>query len=211
MATPRLTVTGLFLASTLTTVATSPAADATASNSVTVQPSGPRAGRTGEGFFNVEGKKNGEGGKYASFGLLEFPSSDVGGEVGKGSALLLTLTQSIARFSVDGRIKFYLVTSDLDAKGLKFDPSGIDGLGSQVEAKLPVGSGEFKKGETGRADTFALTLDEKTRSSIRDRAAKGDPIRIVVVPDDESVAATYFGAGSDDASRRPRLVARSAK
>ena len=185
--------------------------EATASKSVIIQPSGPREGRTGEGFFNVEGKKNGEGGKYASFGLLEFPSAEIGGEVVKAGELKLTLVQSVARFSVDGRIKFYLATGDVDPKGLKFDPSGIDGLGSQVAARRPLGSGEFKKGETGHADTFALTLDDEARKSVSDRAAKGEPIRIVVAPDDEAVAATYFGAGSDDASRRPRLAPGKAK
>lgn len=210
MALPRLAITGLLLALSLPTVSPARAADAVAAKSSTVQASGPREGKAGEGYFNVEGKKNGEGGKYASFGLLEFPGADVG-EVAKGGEMTLTLTQSVARFSVDGPIKFYLTTGDLDPKGLKFDPSGTDGLGGQIAARRPLGSGAFKKAETGRADTFTLTLDDEARHFVRDRAAKGEPIRIVVVPDDEAVAATYFGAGSDDASRRPKLAARPAK
>ena len=184
-------------------VAAASGGEATASRSLTVQPGGPQTGRTGALFFNVEGRKNGDGVKYASFGILEFPAA----EVPKDGALTLTLTQNMARFSADGPLKFYLATADLDARDLKFDASGIDGLGGQVSSRAPVGSGAFKKAETGKADSFTLTLDAAARDFVKERAAKGGPIRIIVAPDDDSVAATYLGAGSNDASRRPRLTA----
>ena len=188
-------------------VAAASGGEATASRSLTVQPGGPQTGRTGALFFNIEGRKNGDGVKYASFGILEFPAAEVAGEVPKDGTLTLTLTQNMVRFSADGPLKFYLATAALDARDLKFDASGIDGLGGQVSSKAPVGSGAFKWVEMGKADSFTLTLDAAARDFLKERAARGEPIRIIVTPDDETVAATYLGAGSNDASRRPRLAA----
>lgn len=201
---PRSTLAALFLSLALPATA----GEVPASKSLTVQQGGPRAGKPGEANFNVEGKKNGDGGKYASFGVLEFPARDVVGD-GKPAGLDLTLTQSIARFSVDGPLKFYLATGDLDGKALKFDMTGTDGLGSQAASKRPLGSGSFKKAETGKADTVSLTLDDEAKAFLAERAAKGGTVTILVVPDDETVAATYFGAGADDASRKPKLKARA--
>jgi hypothetical protein len=187
-------------------VAAASAGEAFASRTFTVQPGGPQTGRTGAVFFNVEGRKNGDSGKYASFGILEFPAADFA-EVGpKDGTLTLTLTQSVAKFSADGPIKIYLAMTGLDARDLKFDLAGIDGLGSQVSSKSPLGSGSFKKAETGKADSFTLTVDAAARDFLKTRAAKGEPIRIVVAPDDETVAATYLGAGSNEASKRPKLA-----
>ncbi len=179
--------------------------DAIATKSLTVQPAGIRAGKPGETYLNVEGRHNGEGGKYASFGLLEFPAPKIGGESDKGVTLSLTLAQSIARFSKPGKLRFYLATGDFETKDAKFDMTDADGLGGLVKEKSPLGSGEFKTRETGHADTFVLTLDEAAAGYLRARAAKGKTIRLVLVPDDEDVAATYFGSGADEASRRPRL------
>lgn len=178
--------------------------EAVASKSLTVQKAGVRPGKPGEAFLNVEGKTNGEDGKYASFGVLEFPAKDLVGDAAP-AGLELVLTQSVARFSVDGPVKFYLATADLDAKGLKFDPSGVDGLGGQFASRRPLGAGSFKKAETGKADTFALTLDDEAKAFLKDRAGKGGSVAILVVPDNDTVAATYFGAGADEADRRPRL------
>ncbi len=183
------------------------AGEASAIRSFTVQPGGPRTGRTGAVFFNVEGRKNGEAGKYASFGILEFPSAELGDAALKDGTLTLIVTQSVAAFSADGPLKIYLATAGVEAKDLKFDLGGIDGLGSQVSSKSPLGSASFKKAETGKSDSFTLTLDDAAREFVKARAAKGEPIRIIVAPDDETVAATYLGAGSSEESRRPRLVA----
>ncbi|HEY2157279.1 MAG TPA: hypothetical protein VGH33_16750 [Isosphaeraceae bacterium] len=186
-------------------VAAASAGEAFASRTFTVQPGGPQTGRTGAVFFNVEGRKNGDSGKYASFGVLEFPAAEFA-EVGKGGTLTLTLTQSVARFSADGPLKIYLATTNLDPRALKFDLAGIDGLGSQVSSKSALGSVSFKKAETGKADSFTLTLDDASRDFIKARASKGEPIQLVVAPDDETVAATYLGAGPTEATRRPRLA-----
>ncbi len=83
----------------------------------------------------------------------------------------------------------------------------IDGLGDLVKSKSLLGTGEFKKQETGHADTFSLALNEAAFTYLADRAARGETIRVIIVPDDEDVAATYFGSGAEDATRKPRLKA----
>jgi hypothetical protein len=181
--------------------------DAAATKSVTVQKAGVRGGRPGEVYLNVEGRHNGEGGKYASFGVLEFPAPKLASDGSKGGTLALTLVQSVARFSKDGKIKFYLATGTLETKDSKFDMGFIDGLGDLVKSKSLLGTGEFKKQETGHVDTFSLALNEATLSYLADRAAKGETIRVIIVPDDEDVAATYFGSGAEDATQKPRLKA----
>ena len=181
--------------------------DAAATKSVTVQKAGVRGGTPGEIYLNVEGRHNGEEGKYASFGVLEFPAPKLAGDGGKGGTLALTLVQSIARFSKDGKLKFYLATGTLETKDSKFDMGCIDGLGDLVKSKSLLGTGEFKKQETGHADTFSLALNEAAFTYLADRAARGETIRVIIVPDDEDVAATYFGSGAEDATRKPRLKA----
>lgn len=75
----------------------------TASSSITLQPPGPRAGETSTRFFHIEGKNNK---RYAAFGVLDFklarPNAD------KATGLALSLTQSVARFSKNGKIRVYL-------------------------------------------------------------------------------------------------------
>lgn len=189
----------------LVAVAAARADDATATKSLTIQPAGVRGGKPGETYLNVEGRHNGEAGKYASFGVLEFPAPKTVGDGDKSTTLTLTLVQSIARFSKPGKLKFYVATGEFETKGAKFDMTIADGVGALVKEKSLVGSGEFKPGETGHSDTFTLTLDEAATGYLRARSAKGEAIRLVLVPDDEDVAATYFGSGADDSARRPRL------
>jgi hypothetical protein len=92
--------------------------EVTASRSLTVQAAGARGGKSGELYFNVEGRRNGNGGKYASFGVLALPSKGFEGNNIKIEGLTLTPVQSIALFSKDGKAKFYLATGEFDAGGL---------------------------------------------------------------------------------------------
>lgn len=117
----------------------------------------------------------------------------------------MTLVQSITGFSKDGKVKFYLATGEFDAGGLKFDPVGTNGLAAQIKSKHPLSTGEFKKAETGKADTFVLTLDEDARKVLSDRISKDKEVFLLVVPDDDDVAATFLGAGQENPAKRPRL------
>jgi hypothetical protein len=184
--------------------------EATATKSLTVQPAGPRPGEAGSRYFNVEGAKNE---RYASFGVLVFqlPRGKDEGDVGK---LSLRLVQSIPSFAKDGKVRFLLAEPHDQATdaltGLKFDPMSPDGLGKDAfKAVHPLGFGTFAKVRTGQADTFALTLEQAGRAYLRGQLKAGGTILIVLVPDDEEVAATYFGAGSEPEANRPQLVIES--
>jgi hypothetical protein len=169
-----------------------------ASKSLTVEPDGPRSGDAGSKYFNIEGKDNE---KYASFGVLvfEIPKEVKGAQV-KG--MTLKLIQSIPRFAKDGAIRFFSAP-DIDAPSdLKFDPSAPDGVGSQIKGLHPLGSGNFKKTETGKTETFSLTVDD----AAREQFAKGGKLCLVIIPADAAVAATYFGANENAKDKSPRLT-----
>jgi hypothetical protein len=73
------------------------------------------------------------------------------------------------------------------------------------KALHPLWSGTFKKFETGHADTFELKPDDGGKRLLRDRLKAGGTILIVAVPEDEDVAATFFGAAAEVVENRPRL------
>jgi len=114
----------------------------------------------------------------------------------------LTLVQSIPKFAKDGAVRFFLAP-DLDAAGdLKFDLTSVEGMGSQIKSLHSLGSGDFKKIETGKTESFSLTVDDAARGQI----AKGGKLCLVIVPADAAVAATYFGVSENDKEKSPRLV-----
>jgi hypothetical protein len=169
-----------------------------ASKSLTVQAAGPRSGEAGTKYFNIEGKDKD---KYASFGVLvfELPKEVADAQV---KAMTLTLTQSIPTFSQDGAIKIFLAPALDAAKELKFDPSAADGVGDQIKPLCALASANFKKVETGKTETYALTIDD----AVRERIAKGGKLCVVIVPADPSVAATYFGANEEAKDKSPKLT-----
>jgi hypothetical protein len=169
----------------------------TASESHTIQPGGPRSGDGGSKYFNIEGKGND---KYASFGILVFVIPQ-GVQHKKPTNMTLTLVQSIPGFAKDGALRFFLAP-DLDAAHLKFDPSAEDGIGAQIKNLEPLGAGNFKKVETGKSESFSLTVNDAARQ----RIAQGGKLCLVIVPADANVAATYFGATESAKDRSPRVV-----
>ena len=169
-----------------------------ASKSLTIQSSGPRSGDAGSKYFNIQGKDNE---KYASFGVLVF---DIPKEIQdkKLKNLTLTLVQSVPKFAKDGTIRFFLAP-DLDTTNdLKFDATASDGVGSQIKSLHPLGQGDFKKIETGKTESFSLTVDDTTRGQV----AKGGRVCLVIVPANAAVAATYFGASETDKEKSPKLT-----
>src|SRR5690349_7655407 len=81
--------------------------ETTAFACATVMPGGPRAGDNGKRYLNVQGKKSGSDGQYASFGVVDFHAPAAGFGSGKAKGLTLTLVQSIPSFAHDGPLKFY--------------------------------------------------------------------------------------------------------
>jgi hypothetical protein len=189
---------GSFCLASFLVIPTQAGEEVVASKSLTVQPSGPRSGDAGSKYFNIEGKDNE---KYASFGVLVF---DIPKEIQdkKIKNLKLTFVQSIRRFAKDGAIRFFLAP-ELDAtKDLKFDVNAPDGVGDQIKSLHPLGSGNFKKVETGKTESFSLTIDDTAPGQL----AKGGKLCLVIVPADAVVAATYFGASETDKEKSPRLT-----
>jgi hypothetical protein len=170
----------------------------TATKSLTVRPDGPRTGDAGSKYLNVEGKDNE---KYASFGVLvfEIPREVKGSQV-KG--MTLTLIQSVPQFAKDGAIKFFLAPKLDGGEDLKFDANAADGVGSRIKPLHAIGSGTFKKFETGKTESYSLTMDD----IVRERISTGGKLFVVIAPADGVVAATYFGASENDKEKSPRLT-----
>jgi hypothetical protein len=176
----------------------------TAAKSLTIQPGGPRGGEGGAEYLNIEGKANG---RYASFGLLTFAAAKSETKPGRVEGITLTLVQSIPRFAKDGKVKFYLIKQAPTAPAeLKFEPERAGGVTEALDARCALGGGEFKKIETGHADTFGLSLDEAGQALVQKQLESGGEIWLLIVPDDDAVAATYFGAEAEEADRRPRVT-----
>ena len=53
---------------------------------------------------------------------------------------------------------------------------------------------------------FTRSLDDDAHKALRAQVEPKGAIRIVVVPDKERVAATFFGAGCPDSEHKPRLA-----
>jgi hypothetical protein len=180
----------------------------TATRSLTIQPAGSRTGAAESRYFNIEGKKNE---RYASFGVLVFELPKDDGQQGDVENLSIRLVQSVPKFAKDGKLRFLLAeprdrgTDSL--AGLKFDTGSTDGVRKDAfKAIHRLGSGTFTTVKTGQVDSFKLIPDEAGRGCLKDRLKADGTILIVIVSDDEDVAATYFGAGSEPETNRPRLV-----
>ena len=181
--------------------------EATAATGATVQPKGPRAGEPGKLYLNVEGKNNGEAGAYASFAVLDFRLAKPAAPVSKVKGLELVLVQSIARFSKEGTVKVYLAADAAKPlEPLKFDLTVPGGVGDQLGARYLLGEAKFMPGKTGEVNTINLTPTFQGEVVLRDRLAAGEPIRVVFLPVDDDVAATYFGASHEKQENRPKLV-----
>jgi hypothetical protein len=118
--------------------------------------------------------------------------------------------QSIPAFASDGKIKFYLADPLEGDPGtlerLKFEPAAAGGVAKDAfKAVHLLGAGAFKKVETGHLDSFVFALDEMARKKLNEVIRAGGSVHIVVAPDDDEVAATYFGAGNQTETNRPRL------
>ncbi|WP_435016426.1 hypothetical protein TA3x_003992 [Tundrisphaera sp. TA3] len=185
--------------------------EAVAADSLLVQPAGPRPGEAGKTYANVQGPKAGSDPKFAGFAILDFPAPKLASADEKVRKATLTLTQSVARFSRDGRIRLFLAGEsggklDDAGKPLRFDPKAPGGLGDQIPGLIPLGLADYAKGGTGDADPYPIALDDAARKALDDRLRAGGTIRIVIAPEDAHVAATFFGVGARQPENRPRLT-----
>jgi hypothetical protein len=164
-----------------------------AANNATVQPSGPRPGVNGKQFFNMEGSTNGT---FASFGVVDFESSPITGPV---TSLILDLTQANAAFTNNGALIFYLSTDTTTGiepvtSPLAYNSADLPtGLGTQLSTLFLLGTGSFTQGSDGTVNAFSLSLSPAATIYLSGQLSMGGLIRLVIAPDDPTVAATYAG------------------
>lgn len=167
---------------------------------LTVQPAGPRTGASGLNFLNIEGSSYTT---FASWGPLEFATTGTTCSAGNElSALTLTLTQSNAAFTTSGQVAIF-VTEDNSTTlaqsntGLTFQASALPyGFGTQLDPKTLLGVVDFTEGSTGAQDVYNLTTLPgffAVESYLVNRIASNLPIRLILAPNDATVAATWAG------------------
>jgi len=179
----------------------------TSSRSVMVTVDGPRKGEAPSRYFNVQGRSSRGNSKYASFGLLDFDIEPRATKVGDALKLTLVLTQSIPPFAKPGRILFFLADdADEDIAGLKFAPEGASALGDVASRAIACGEATFTIDRTGHKDRFELRLSDDLRPLVDRVVGEGGRLRLLVVPGEADVAATYFGADQPEQAVRPFLL-----
>jgi hypothetical protein len=178
---------------------------AEAFDNATVQPGGPRAGSNGKAFFNVEGEMNGS---FASYAVADFNFGPQPHSVGFNSWPILTLTQANASFSLDGYVYILLDTNPMPvsiqagASPLAFAPPGYGTYVDESEGDLvldflfgfPGPEFYFYPFATGAVDTYSIFLTPQQSTAILERINTGSNIRIVIVPAQPWVAATWAGS-----------------
>ncbi len=143
--------------------------------------------------------------------MVEFRTKDLTEADLKDGALTLTLTQDLAGFSADGPLKFYLGAWPRSTRGPRSSTlATIDGLGGQVATKDLIGRGRLqeegiRQGRRVPPSSFSTGPPWSILKGPRDERTSRSEIA-VVVPDDETVAATFLGGGSNDVSKRPKLL-----
>jgi hypothetical protein len=171
-------------------------------DNATVQPGGPRPGDNGKRFFNIEGSNNGA---FASFGVLDFDTSAF--KTTSVTGATLQLTQANAAFTTNGSLLLYLVPdtkTDIQpgTSLLQYVPPGT-GLGNQLGTPLLFGEATFVQGTggpfgdgSGTVDTFDLTINANIEALLQSEINSGT-VRLVIAPNDPTVAATYAGFAND--------------
>lgn len=185
-------------------------ADMVAIRSVIVGAGGPRGGEKPARYFNVQGAESRGDKKYSSFGVLDFAASDrlveALGEAGDAPKITLVLTQSIPPFARPGRVTLWLATDPaLDLGALRFVEGGDGPLGAAAESCVRCGAWDFAVGKTGQEDRIVVDLPQGAKKAILAENA-GRTMRLIVIPDEAGVAATWFGTDQTEVGHRPRLV-----
>ncbi len=171
-----------------------------ATTNLTVQPNGPRTGSSGLAFLNIEGSSYNN---FASWGPLEFDTTGI--TCGTGyeiTSLQLTFTQSNAAFTTNGTVAFF-VTQDTATSlaqsntALTFNANALPyGLGTQLDPKTLLGVGTFTQVATGAQDVYELANLPgffATESYLLNQINGNQPSRLIVAPNDATVAATWAG------------------
>ena len=181
----------------------------------TVQASGARGEPEGFRFFNIVGSSS----RFASFGIVEFNLSAARGlTLSPNSSMKLALTQRNANFSRGGRYSIHLAGGGLDESifpgsvHFRFNvEEGERGMNvSGVDYPIwKIGEGTFDLLESGHVDSIPFTLSDWPTAAglyFQEALTNGSRIRIFLLPEDSSVAATWSGVEPSRNFSPPTLV-----
>lgn len=158
--------------------------EATAVDSAWVVPAGPRPGSEGKEFFNLEGPANGD---FASFGVLDFDSNDLGIDPSlvRIRRLCLCLVQVNGALTMGGPLHLF-VTEDTsssiqaDDSRLAYDFSDDMGLNDQLAPLHELGVVTFEPIQTGYVDWFWFDIEPDLDDYLTYQIHCGCPIRLVI-------------------------------
>ncbi|HWA82151.1 MAG TPA: PEP-CTERM sorting domain-containing protein [Fimbriimonadaceae bacterium] len=187
----------------------------------TIQGAGPRTGANGYNFANVEGTNNGNFASYVIVdfngtqtmsGVTGIADGTYGGTFNFGGAvtansLSLRLTQDNAGFTHDGALQFWLATANTSGTSNHSGSTPNFADGASEFSPLLLGSGTFTQGATtpvtgtgaptalgsGTIDTYTFSLSGAAQTAVSDALNNGTAIRLIISPNDPTVAATYAG------------------
>lgn len=177
----------------------------TASDTVTVMPSGPRKGEKSKIYLNVQGS---DSDRFASYGVLDFDTSQIALPGGNFTFKEITLRMRHApsKFSNEGNFKVWLLLDtpqpiNSNQSTIAFDPySRPAGVGRSLGIIRPLGSSQSytKVGSFGDELTYTMRPSESMiqalASTIRDKGT----VRLILTPGTPSVAATFTGIEWED-------------
>jgi hypothetical protein len=117
----------------------------------------------------------------------------------------LTLTQSNAYFTKDGAVAFFITEDTATEIGpgssMVWDSGDtLYGVGSQLDPKTAAGTGAFTEVADGHEDTYDLAADLSTavKTYLITQINSGNPVCVIVAPNDGDVAATWAGYSNFD-------------
>ncbi len=208
------------LAAALATVALADQQSQLAFDNGTIQGAGPRTGASSYNFANIEGTGNGSFNSYLIVdfngtqtlsGLTNPADGTYGGLFNFGgpeqaTSMNLRLTQDNASFTHNGALQFWLATANTGGQNLHSGSTPNFGDNASEFSPILLGSGTFTQGSTtvsgtgaptavgsGTQDTYSFTLTGAAQTDVSSFLNGGNPIRLIITPNDATVAATYAG------------------
>jgi hypothetical protein len=187
----------------------------------TIQGAGPRTGGNGYNFANVEGSSNGSFASYVvldfngtqtTSGISGVADGTYGGVFNFGGAvtansLTVRLTQDNAGFTHGGALQFWLATTNTTGTNLHSGTSPNFADGGVQFTPILLGPGTFTQGATtpvtgtgaptalgsGTIDNYTFALTGAAQTAVSGFLNGNSVIRLLVTPNDPTVAATYAG------------------
>ncbi|MCC6492327.1 MAG: proprotein convertase P-domain-containing protein [Pirellulales bacterium] len=180
----------------------------------TVTSTGPRAGSSGQAFFNIEGEALGA---FASYGVLRFDAAALRAELdaayGAGNwqiwSIELMLVQSIAAFSASGPVSVWFTGDDSTSVAPPASPLAFPHDDGEFADAQGFGNLTFTPDATGASNVYYLFSRNSSPSSaaaaLEEDLLNSAIVTLLMAPEAADVAATYAGIGNS-AWRGPTLI-----